>query len=229
LYKKFLTDPDWEDSKKPFGFKDWNPDAEVSPAGNYPVNNVSRVDAALFCNWLSAREKLQPCYQFTVSEKDNFAEVGYVANDVVVDFFADGYRLPTEAEFEMASRAGCQTSHWYGNSRTWMDELVSTSASVRTTASFCGELMPNPNGLHEMEGNVWEWCHDWFAEIGSEPLVDPTGPESPSPEFGSRKTHRGGGVNSQSGSAEVSARGSADPSVRWSNLGFRVVRRDSDR
>jgi|GEM_PF-1130755 len=226
-FKQFLNDQDLDPALKPAGFDAWLPDPQTSPTPGHPVTRVSWIDGVLYCNWLSSREGLEPCYRFESAESTVPDDPPIISTSVQINYSANGYRLPTEAEIEFASRAGGQSSHWFGDNLEWMSELVTTSSLLNVSARPCGDLMPNPWGLHELEGNVWEWCHDWYEPIGLTALTDPQGPDAPGTQFGMQKTYRGGGVNTQRGSAEVSGRGHDDPSRRWSNLGFRVVRQKS--
>ncbi len=228
MYRTFLNDQDLDTALKPFLFDGWLPDTATSPTPNHPVTRVSWIDAVLFCNWLSEREGLKPCYVFEKPDETQEYNLVDFAASIQTDFSANGFRLPTEAESEFASRSGGQSNHWFGDDNGLINELVSTSARFVVPAKVCGDLMPNPHGLHEMEGNVWEWSQDWYEQIGTDSLTDPRGPDAPDPQFGIRKAYRGGGVNTQRGSAEVSARGHDDPSSRWANLGFRVMRQESE-
>ena len=144
------------------------------------------------------------------------------------------YRLPTEAEWEYACRAGAGTPYSFGND----PEGLSTSGNVADAtarAKFAawslgikgedgyaytapvGQFKPNRFGLYDMHGNVWEWCEDWFDEnaYGNRERIDPTGPES-----GTKRVHRGGGWSSAPERCRSASRISRDPS---SYLGFRVV------
>ena len=133
---------------------------------NFPVEMVSWDDAAEFCAKLSQLEKLQPFYL-----RDG---------ETVTLLDGTGYRLPTEAQWEFACRAGTTTKYWSGDT----DEELSRAgwfngnASRRTHA--VGELKANPFGLHDMHGNVWEWVQDaweetYYEQFGNQPAIDPNG------------------------------------------------------
>ncbi|MDQ3750454.1 MAG: bifunctional serine/threonine-protein kinase/formylglycine-generating enzyme family protein [Acidobacteriota bacterium] len=154
-----------------------------------PVENVSWTDAKEFVSKLNAR-------------KD-----GYL------------YRLPTEAEWEYACRAG--RDFYAGNlkSMAWYFEN-SVSSYIRST-HIVGTKHPNAFGLYDMCGNVWEWCEDWYdlEYYAESPRTDPTGPE-----FGSYRVARGGGWNTYTeDTVNPAARASRHPELHASDLGFRVV------
>ncbi len=133
---------------------------------------------------------------------------------------ANGYRLPTEAEWEYAARAGTRGLYSFGDDRHYLEYYGLWSNNTRIEAHPCGSLLPNPWGLFDMHGNVWEWTEDWFCEFSDTPERDPVRSE-PS-DLG--KTYRGGGVATLSGDPTSSARGSTLPSNRFTNQGFRIAR-----
>ena len=143
--------------------------------GRLPVERVTWYDAAKFCNMLSVKEGLPACYNEETWE---------------CDFTKAGFRLPTEAEWEYACRAGTSTEYytgdtesdlaragWYGDDEGNSDERPHPVAQKE----------PNAWGLYDMHGNVWEWTNDFFGSYGSEPAHNPKGPES-----GSYSVMRGG-------------------------------------
>jgi formylglycine-generating enzyme required for sulfatase activity len=137
-----------------------------------------------------------------------------------------GLRLPTEAEWEYACRAGTTTPFHSGPgfaNGTTDDSLVSQIAwwigNSNTHTHPVGSKASNALGLHDLLGNVWEWCGDWYAAYTSAPLTDPTGPS-----FGSLRVLRGGGWNGESYYVRSSYRNSAPSDFMDINLGFRVAR-----
>ncbi|HUY89786.1 MAG TPA: SUMF1/EgtB/PvdO family nonheme iron enzyme [Pirellulales bacterium] len=183
---------------------------------SYPANDDSAVgqitwnDAVAFCNWLSDLEKKRRGY-----------------NEVLPGFWdldreGDGYRLPTEAEWEYACRAGTATQYSFGDDASMFGEYGwSEKTRPITFPVAVGSKKPNSFGLYDMHGNSDEWCNDWYSPdyYASSPPDDPTGPAS-----GDARIRRGGGWNNplvRNGSA---FRGSYAPFWRFGGLGFRVVR-----
>ncbi|MBE6346189.1 MAG: PEGA domain-containing protein [Lentimicrobiaceae bacterium] len=128
------------------------------------------------------------------------------------------FRLPTEAEWEYASRGGNKSkgykysgSNTIGNVAWYWDNSGSTTHNVKTKS-------PNELGIYDMSGNVWEWCEDWYGSYSSGSQTNPTGPSS-----GSNRVDRGGGWINNAEYCRVSNRSSFSPSDRSGNLGFRVV------
>jgi uncharacterized protein (TIGR02996 family) len=158
-----------------------------------PAENISWLDATEFCQNLSALP----------AEK----KAGRV------------YRLPTEAEWEYACRAGVWLSRWhFGNRLTKKRANFDKDWNGRTQA--VGSYLPNLFGLCDMHGNVWEWCADWFDEdyYRHGPAVDPTGPKS-----GERRVIRGGGWSSSAEMCRSALRGHNTPDARREYNGFRVA------
>ena len=131
------------------------------------------------------------------------------------------YRLPTEAEWEFAARAGTSTpwsfadgtaaAHAWTFENTWDMGLESAQPG--------GTLLPNPWGLHDMHGNVYEWCDDWFGPYEGTPQSDPAGPDE-----GADRVARGGGFDDQRRSSRSAARFAFTPTRRFDNVGVRLVR-----
>lgn len=187
--------------------EDWKWDGEhtaISPTANHPVQQVAWDDAVRFCNWLSRRDGRRPCY------------VASPMGDWTLASDANGYRLPTEAEWEYACRAGTMTPFNCGSDEAALKRYAVFGAG---RAAECGTRMPNTWGLFDMHGNVWEWCQDWYEDYGAEELVvDPPGPEK-----GSDRVYRGGGWNYSAGYCRSAYRNRFDPSFRRISLGFRVA------
>jgi formylglycine-generating enzyme required for sulfatase activity len=203
-------------------FRPWRPGWEQTQ--DHPVNYVTWNDAVAFCEWLSQREGMK-------------------------------YRLPTEAEWEYACRAGTTTSYWCGNDPEELAAIANVADQdaknrlensviavfdkegkmTSTTMPFpylsrrdgyvftarVARFRPNAFGLHDMHGNVWEWCQDWYAEdyYAKSPVDDPQGPRE-----GSSRVLRGGGWNNTPVSVRSAARDVEHPSFRLHSVGFRVVR-----
>ena len=179
-----------------------------------PVERVSWLDAVEFCNRLSEREGLRPAYRIS-GDDVNWIET------------SNGYRLPTEAEWEYACRAGTTTPFSFGNNIT-PDQVNyhgdrpyrgGRKGRYRERTVDAGSLPANPWGLHEMHGSVWEWCWDWYGSYPSGSVTDPTGPLS-----GSYRVLRGGGWLSYARSCRSADRYRSSPDFRIIYLGFRLAR-----
>ena len=198
-----------------------------------PVENVSWYDAIVYCNLLSMREGLTPCY--TIKGSTDPAAWGtsptwFDAEDyddwksVTCNFDADGYRLPTEAEWEYAARGGNpEDGSWdntYSGSNTLDDVAWYRDNSDRKTHEV-GKKQANALGLYDMSGNVLEWCWDWYGSSSGYPsgTEDPAGPDA-----GSSRVDRGGSWGHFASDCAVSNRGYDYPCSRYDYYGFRLVR-----
>jgi formylglycine-generating enzyme required for sulfatase activity len=176
---------------------------------NLPVTNVSWFDAIEYCNRLSQRERLTPAY--TISGSGNNRTVEWNRN-------ANGYRLPTEAEWEYACRAGTTTAYNTGaainNNTGW--HWANSGRRMHPV----GEKPANAWGLHDMHGNVQEWCWDWYGEYGTTNQTDPVGVTS-----GASRVRRGGSYLDNGQRLRSAWRSiSITPDSRVIDIGFRLVR-----
>ncbi len=162
-FELFMNDPNYDSAEKPAGWK--GVDQKVSPTPDHPVQNVGWYDALMYCNWLSLREGLQPRYMRTGRQEiDNFDKTMHSAWRQIPG--ASGYRLLTEAEWEYACRAGTATKFSTGDDDTLLANYGQMYGAYN--AEPCGAKLPNAWGLHDVHGNVHEWCWDLYA-------VDQTG------------------------------------------------------
>ena len=150
---------------------------KVNQGSEYiPVAWVTWSGSVAYCNWLSDVEGLEKCY-------------GDINNRGNVDITKNGYRLPTEAEWEYACRGGTKTDYFWGNENG--GEYCWYKDNSQNHAHEVGKKKANPYGLFDMNGNLWEWCSDWFGYYSSENDVNPSGPLS-GDYAGSHRTVRGG-------------------------------------
>ena len=126
------------------------------------------------------------------------------------------YRLPTEAEWEYACRAGTSTSWSFGNDESLITDYAWVSEKY---AHIVGKKRANPWGLYDMHGNVWEWVQDWYGKYNSSWVVNPTGPPR-----GSNRVIRGGGFYYAAQSVRSAHRRNDSPSLRSNHIGFRLLR-----
>ena len=129
------------------------------------------------------------------------------------------YRLPTEAEWEYACRAGTKTKYSFGDSESELGDYAWYVKNSGRTTHAVGGKKPNTWGLYDMHGNVWEWCQDWYDDYPSGSVTDPTGAAS-----GSGRVVRGGSWNGLAWHCRSAYRSGLSPSLRLNSLGFRVLR-----
>jgi formylglycine-generating enzyme required for sulfatase activity len=211
----------------------------ISPTGNHPVQRVTWYEAILYANLMSLRDGLTRCYYKDSAFTVPVDATNYTTGPIYFSFYyANGYRLPTEAEWEHAARAGttgpfpinepnynetnCHTciptptlqelnriAWWCGNSDTGSGLM----------AQPVGTKLANPWSLHDMHGNAAEWCWDWYAPYPNWTVANPRGPAT-----GTEKLVRGGSWDSTARWCRSATRGSVPPETRYFSTGFRLAR-----
>ncbi len=201
-----------------------------------PVQYVTWYEAVLFANLLSVQRGLTRAYYTDAGFTNPITASNYTTGPFYCDFDADGYRIPTEGEWEYCCRAGTATPFWIAEPNYAVANCGITSTSgmypaLETAAWFwgnsssiyatspAGTKAPNPWGLHDTHGNVWEWCWDWYGTYPSGSATNYAGPET-----GSTRVVRGGGWFGDANYCRSAFRYSFASGYRNFNLGFRLAR-----
>ena len=187
-----------------------------------PVETVSWYQAIVFCNRLSIMEELNPAYR--INGSTNPSDWGSIPtssnstwNAVTIEPGSNGYRLPTEAQWEYACRAGTTTAYNTGTSISDNTGWYTSNSNSRTHE--VGKKPANAWGLYDMHGNVWEWCFDWYGTYASGAQADPAGASS-----GTVRVLRGGSWGPSAVVLRSASRGFNGPNYWISFVGFRLVR-----
>lgn len=162
---------------------------------NRPVEKVTFFDASNYCAAVTRRER----------------GAGHLPDGLE-------YRLPTEAEWEYACRAGSTNLFNFGDDKEAAEQFAWTAENCEATTHPVGEKKPNAWGLYDTHGNVWEWCLDWFEPYPGRPVTDPGGPST-----SKYKVFKGGGWNQDADYARASSRFMMSPSNGIHFVGFRLL------
>jgi formylglycine-generating enzyme required for sulfatase activity len=177
-----------------------------------PVEQVRWSDAVRFCNKRSELEGLKPCYDLKTWQ---------------CDFGASGYRLPTEAEWEYACRAGSDAAYFFGETPADLGKFAWFEKNAGGRPRATGQKKPNPWGLNDICGNVWEWCNDIYQVdyYPQSPKEDPRGPAEGKTRVVRGGCWRTGAETCRSGYRYNESPGYADVCFGYDIYGFRCVRR----
>jgi formylglycine-generating enzyme required for sulfatase activity len=177
----------------------------------FPVERIRWFDAVEFCTKLSIDEGLTPSYRIDGEE---------------VTFLSGmGYRLPTEAEWEFACRAGTEGKYWIGETIDDLQKVGWYQDNSGQRPNPVGQLSPNPFGLFDVHGNVWEWCVDrWdpqhYARYGNKSAIDP---EVQTASDTKLRVARGGSWGDAAPVLRSANRGTQVPNHMGGKVGFRVA------
>jgi formylglycine-generating enzyme required for sulfatase activity len=191
---------------------------EFAPTEDCPVHGVSWYDAAAYCNWLSKEEGIaeeQWCY--VPNDRGEYAEGMRVKAGALG---LSGYRLPAEAEWELACRAGSVTGWSLGDAEDLLPKYAWFSANSLSTSRPTGRLRPNDLGLFDLHGNAWEWCHNRLEDFTDMKDIN----VNDKVDSRSSRSLRGGAFNDRLWDLRSALRAGFTPAYRNHLMGFRPAR-----
>ncbi len=196
--------------------------------GDHPAYQIDWYEAVAYCNWLSEQMGLTPAHEIDRDHPDpgNLSEHDQKRWTVRLLDDATGFRLPTEAEWEYACRAGTTTQYSFGDNEKELVDYGWFGDNSGGQTQPVRVKLPNQWGLYDMHGNVWEWCQDWYDEqyYQNSPMSNPTGPPQ-----GACRVSRGGSWDRSTGGCRSAYRDGGDPEARNIYRGFRLARSYSRR
>ncbi|MCL2833245.1 MAG: formylglycine-generating enzyme family protein [Treponema sp.] len=213
-----------------------NPGSNKSSAdgnsGNLPVENVSWYDAVAFCNKLSVMANLTPAYRIPAFNSTDPllwgsvpADNNSIWNKIEIVPGSDGYRLPTEAQWEYAAKGGNNSpgNYTYAGSNN-ADIVAWYNPNSAGITHEVGKKSSNSLGLFDMSGNVREWCWDWYGPYPGGNVSNPTGYNPADSESIIQRVVRGGSFTDTSSNTRSVYRYDSEPYIRSNNTGFRILR-----
>jgi formylglycine-generating enzyme required for sulfatase activity len=192
-------------------------------ATDSPAERIAWFEAVNYCRWLNQQMGImEPEQWYAAQSQPSRALLGWVqlpdAESWPVNQAGHGFRLPTEAEWEVMCRSGTHTPYSFGNDVSLLGRYGWSLENSQNWSHTVAQLRPNLRGLFDVHGNVNEWCHDWYSAY-RDSRSDPIGPDR-----GSDRVHRGGGWNIMGVRCRSAGRSGYRPSDRHNYLGFRLAR-----
>ncbi len=184
--------------------------------GQHPVMNVSWMGAVLYCNWLSKKHRFDKYY---LIESDSSGTVQF--KGINTEGEGNGYRLPTEAEWEYMATGGAESEGYAYAGSNVLQEVAWYAETTDARPHEVGTAKANELGIFDLNGNAWEWCYDYYGNnyYGKSPEENPTGPEE-----GDSRVYRGGSFNSAESFCRTTRRFNFAQNIHKGSVGFRLIK-----